>query len=101
MTHACQSFINRPSNSYRPLACKPVILQNRDIKGSGRQNKQDFFLLTKANTIRERATLDLLYPTPDWLRYALQPEPRMDYARVTSGGNERETTDDFLRITYE
>jgi hypothetical protein len=97
----CSTFVNRPPGTYRPLVCKPVVFETRDIKGTGLQNKQNFFFLTKPNTIRERATIDLLYPTPFWLKQARQGSVVLTFERVTSEGNPRVTTDDFLRVVLE
>jgi len=73
----------------------------RDIMGTGKANKADFFFLTKPNTIREHATLDLLYPTPNWLKFALQrPLSAMGiFFRVTTNNRQRLTTNDFIRLT--
>lgn len=97
MTHVCSEFINRPINSYRPLACKPLTVQTRDIPGTGRQNKANYFFLMKPNTIREYATLDLLYPTPSWLNLAVQ-NPSLVFQRVVTTGEARVTTTGFLRV---
>lgn len=63
----CNIFINSPPGAYRPLACKPITAITRSLRGTGRENKADLFTLTKGNTIRERATLDLILLVPDWL----------------------------------
>lgn len=68
----CNNFINRPANSYRPLACKPIVVTSKEIPFTGQQNREFYFFLTKANTIRESATLDLLFPHPEWLKRAVQ-----------------------------
>ncbi len=83
--------------AYEPLACKQPTAESRTITGRGLANKQQYFFLMKPNTIREHATLDLLYPTPFWLRLALQ-KSRILVQRVTTAGNDRITTDDFLRV---
>lgn len=100
MTHACSLFQNQPLNGYRPLACKRDVITTRDIGGTGAANKQEFFFLTKPNTIRERATIDLLYPTPSWLVTALQ-KTSLIFVRATINGQARVTTDGFLRVTAE
>lgn len=64
MSSLCNNFINRPIGSYRPLRCRPIVVTTRELRGTGLANKQDLFFLTKPNTIREHATLDLLYPAP-------------------------------------
>lgn len=97
MKNVCEAFINASKFSYKPLVCKTDIIQTRDIVGTGKANKADFFFLTKPNTIREKATLDLLYPTPNFLKFALQKG--MAFARVTTAGFTRITTSGFLRVT--
>lgn len=95
MTTPCDNFINRPKNSYRPLACKPIVVQSRELTGTGAVNKQQLFFLTKPNTIREHATLDLIFPTPSWLIQAIQTKTRFvretknGHIRVTQGGHTR------------
>ena len=96
--NVCKVFINVPKFSYKPLVCKTDVIETRDIRGTGKANKADFFFLTKPNTIREKATLDLLYPTPNYLKFALQ-KGLGAFARVTSGGFSRVTTAGFLRVT--
>jgi len=98
MTHACSLFQNQPIGGYRPLACKQDVITTRDIGGTGVANKLEFFFLTKSNTIRERATVDLLYPTPPWLVKALQKTTTI-FARATINGQARVTTAGFLRVT--
>lgn len=98
MTVTCDIFANQPLGAYRPLSCKQDIITTRNIEGTGKQNKANYFFLMKPNTIREYATLDLLYPTPAWLRAALQ-KTSLVFARVVVGGTARVTTDNFLRVT--
>lgn len=64
----CDIFINRPITEYRPLACRPVTVTTRELTGTGRANKSDLFYMTKGNTMREHATIDLILLVPDWLR---------------------------------
>ncbi len=64
----CDNFIDTPVGHYRPLACKPIVVQTRELRGTGLANKQDLFFLTKPNTIREHATIDLLFPSPAFIR---------------------------------
>jgi len=97
MSNLCDVFINVSKFSYKPLVCKTDIIQTRDIRGTGKANKADFFFLTKPNTIREKATLDLLYPTPNFLKFALQKS--LSFARITTGGFTRITTGGFIRVT--
>ncbi len=96
--NVCKVFINVPKFSYKPLVCKTDVIETRDIKFTGKANKADFFFLTKPNTIRERATLDLLYPTPNFLKFALQ-RGAGSFQRVTVSGFTRLTTDNFIRVT--
>ena len=91
----CNLFRNN-KNGYQPLACKEVIVTDRILQSHGAANKQELFFVTKSNTIREHATLDLLYTHPPWLVRARQ---RLSYAvRVTSTGKDRTTSDGKLRI---
>lgn len=83
--------------AYEPLVCKNPIAETKTITGRGLENKQQYFFLMKPNTMREHATLDMLYPTPFWLRLALQ-KTRLLAQRITTGGNNRITTNDFLRV---
>jgi len=101
MANVCEAFINVSKFSYKPLVCKTDIIQTRDIMGTGKANKADFFFLTKPNTIREKATLDLLYPTPNFLKFALQkPLSSMGiFFRVTTNNLQRLTTNGFIRLT--
>lgn len=98
MANVCETFINVSKFSYKPLVCKTDVIQTRDIRGTGKANKADFFFLTKPNTIREKATLDLLYPTPNWLKFAVQ-KGLGSFTRVTVSGFTRLTTDNFIRVT--
>jgi len=98
MASLCEVFINVSKFSYKPLVCKQIVIETRDIRGTGKANKADFFFLTKPNTIRERATLDLLYPTPNFLKFALQKGIGA-FARITTGGFTRITTNGFIRVT--
>ena len=66
MGHVCDTFINRPKGSYRPLACKPIVVTTRELRGTGAANKQDLFFLIKPNTFREHATIDLLFTHPPY-----------------------------------
>ena len=96
----CKIFVNRSNDSYKPLACKPLTVKNRTITGHGLQNKLEYFYLTKPNTIREHATLDMLYPVPLWLRNSpLQKQYISE--RETPDGSKRITADGSLRITLE
>lgn len=67
----CKEFINRPDNSYKPIGCRPVVIKNVELQLSGQANRNELFFFTKANTIREVATLDLILTHPDWLRQAI------------------------------
>lgn len=95
----CDIFVNRKTG-YRPLVCKQITVQSRDIGETGLANRQQFFFLTRANTIREHATLDLLYPTPLWLKNSFFPKQAFS-TRVTTGGARRITTGGAIRITAE
>lgn len=65
----CEEFINLSEDGYKPLACKPLtVVTEDDIGGTGLENAYKFFFLAKRNTIREQATLDVLYPTPNFIR---------------------------------
>lgn len=67
----CRTFLNRPTGSYRPLRCKPIVVTTRELRGHGNANKADLFFLMKPNTFREHATIDLLFGHPFWLRQAV------------------------------
>ena len=93
-------FLNRPNSSYIPLGSRPVVISTREIRNTGRANKQEFFLLTRPWTIREKATIDLLYPTPDFVRNALNDKKRiLSFTRITVGGNTRITVSGEERVT--
>ena len=95
MGNPCDNFLNRPKTSYRPLACKPIVVTTRELTGHGLANRLDLFFITKPNTIREHATVDLLYPTPNWLNNIIHPvtrfvrETQNGHIRVTKGGHTR------------
>lgn len=93
----CDNFVNTPPNKYRPLACKPIVVQTRQLKSHGYANKVELFLIGKSNTIREFATLDLLYPTPLWLKNDVQDQTFL-YPRVTDDGFQRVTDDGLIRV---
>lgn len=95
----CDNFINRPIGSYRPLACRPIVVQTRELRGTGAANKRDLFFLTKPNTIREHATIDLLYTAPFWLREAVTPDLTIvDNARITSDSKVRVIDTALIRV---
>ena len=100
MADVCNFFINRPIGSYRPLACKPIVVTTRELRGTGLANRQDLFFLTKPNTIREHATIDLLYPTPFFVKLATTPTPVVqDNARITINGFTRVIDTGLIRVT--
>ena len=96
----CNIFVNRSRNSYKPLRCKPITVDTRTIGETGRANKQAYFFLMKPNTIRENATLDLLYPTELWLRKAAT-DVVLTLTRVTVAGDTRITVDGDIRVVRE
>lgn len=100
-TSLCKVFLNRPKGAYKPLVCKDIIYTSRTIGNRGKANAAEFFFLLKPNTLRERATLDLLYPTPVWLKFAIQNKGKMQFVRATTGGFTRITTGSFVRVTVE
>lgn len=95
----CRVFLRQAPGAYKPLVCKEPIANTRSIKGTGNANKQDFFFLLKPNTLRERATLDLLYPHPTWLKLAVQSGQAATFVRLTVTGLTRITTNSFVRVT--
>lgn len=95
----CQVFLRQPPGAYKPLVCKEIIADTRSIKGTGQVNRLDFFFLLKPNTLREYATLDLVYPHPSWLQSAVQSSGKMQFVRLTTGGFTRITTNSFIRVT--
>lgn len=63
----------------------------------------EFYFDNFANGTLEHATLDLLYPPPEWLRerLRLQKNPgHFTLYRVTSDGKIRITSDDEYRIGF-
>ena len=69
----CELFINLSNDGYKPLACKPLtVVVEDDIGETGINNAYKAFFLMKRDTIREHATLDMLYPTPNFIRFARQ-----------------------------
>ena len=94
-------FSNVPPGSYKPLAFKYPVIENRLITKGGIANAQEFFFITKGNTIKERATLDLLYPTPLWLKRLLKTQAVNTFDRITPEGYTRITPDGFLRVVKE
>lgn len=96
----CRTFLHVSAAAYKPLVCKDIIFTSRTIGGHLQQNRAEFFFLTKPNTIREHATLDLLFPTPTWLQFRVQSRKlRVSFNRITTAGNTRITTNDFIRLT--
>ena len=93
----CNLFAgNNRTGGYTPLSCRPQITETVTLTGHGLENRQQLFFYTKANTIRERATLDLLYPAPFWLVRARQ---RLSFGnRITSTGQNRITSHGRQRI---
>ncbi len=70
MSHGvCKEFINLSNDGYKPLACKPLtVVSENDIGGRGLENAYRFFFLAKRDTIRENATLDVIFPTPNFIK---------------------------------
>jgi len=93
----CKTFLNRPKNSYSPLGCKPIVVTTRILRGTGAQNKQELFFLTKPNTIREHATIDLLYIPPSFVVQANLPIT--EFVRVTSQAETRVIDTGLIRVT--
>jgi hypothetical protein len=90
MATSSGQFLNKP----------PTIQVVDNIGGRGRVNKQNFFYLTIPNTIREKATLGLIYPTPAVIRKALDDKKRVpQFVRITVGGNTRITVSGDDRVT--
>ncbi len=98
-TDLCRVFLRQTPNAYKPLVCKEIIANTRSIRGTGQANKNDFFFLMKPNTLREYATLDLLFTHPTWLKQAVQGAGRQTFVRITAGGFTRITTNSFVRVT--
>lgn len=92
----CDNFVNRPKGSYRPLACKPIVVTTRELRGTGQANKADLFFLMKPNTFREHATIDLLFTHPNWLVQAVQQQTR--FPRITVNGHVRVTVGGHPRV---
>ena len=95
----CKTFLNLPPGRYKPLVCKEIIFTSRTIGQTGKRNAAEYFFLLKPNTLREHATLDLLYPTPNFLKFAIQNDSKSTFVRQTSGGFTRITTASFIRVT--
>lgn len=98
-TDLCRVFLRQPPGAYKPLVCKEVIANTRSIRGTGQVNRLDYFFLMKPNTMREYATLDLIYTHPQWLKTAVQGAGRQQFVRATAGGFTRITTNSFVRVT--
>ena len=98
-TSLCKTFLNLPPGRYKPLVCKEIIFTSRTIGNRGKANAAEFFFLLKPNTLREHATLDLLYPTPNFLKFAVQKSLAASFVRKTTGGFTRITTNSFIRVT--
>ncbi len=96
----CKTFLNRPLGSYIPLACKQQVITVREITQGGDANKREVFFLFKPNTLREHATLDLLYPQPQWLVREIESAFVVAaFLRITAGGNTRITVSGDDRVT--
>jgi hypothetical protein len=99
MASAGNPFLNRPSGSYLPLRDKPIVVTTRNITSGGRANKLEYYLLTKPNTIPERADKGLLYPTPNFLRNEILKKLRKQaFTRITVTGDIRITTNSDIRV---
>lgn len=98
MAGLCKTFIGVSKGAYKPLVCKTDVVTTRVIGNTGKANKAELFFLLKPNTLRERATVDLLYPTPSWLKAALQKGVIPPLNRITVGGFSRITTTGFIRV---
>jgi len=96
----CKTFLNRPSSSYIPLACKQPVITVREITQGGNANKQEVFFLFKPNTLREHATLDLIYPHPQWLVRDIESQLAVtSFVRITVSGDTRITVSGDTRVT--
>jgi len=95
----CKTFLNRPRNSYTPLACKQPVITMREMKFSGDANKRFMFFLFKPNTLREHATLDLIYPHPQWLVRDIESSLISVFVRITVSGDTRITVSGDTRVT--
>jgi len=98
-TDLCKVFLRQAPGAYKPLVCKEIIANTRSIRGTGQANKNDFFFLLKPNTLRGRATLDLLFTHPDWLKKTVQSKGKQTFVRATAAGFTRITTAAFIRVT--
>lgn len=98
-TDLCRVFLRQAPGAYKPLVCKEVIANTRSIRGTGQVNRLDYFFLMKPNTMREYATLDLVYTHPQWLQSAVQSRGKQTFVRATAGGFTRITTNSFVRVT--
>lgn len=97
----CNAFVNVDLDEYRPLACKPIIAPvEDDIGGHLLDNAYRFFFLAKRDTIKENATLDVLYPTPNFIKKARfdRTPPKVEFVkRVTTDSKTRVTTTGQIR----
>lgn len=98
MVKVCDIFQFQSKNAYQPLVCKDIVATTRTIGGRRQQNRNNYFFLMKPNTIRENATIDLLYPTPLWLKLALQ-KVTPSFALTTNNNEALKTIDNFLLVT--
>lgn len=95
----CSRFINR-RGGYRPLACQPITMRVRDIRGTSWQNKSNFYGMAMATTFKENAHLDLVLRVPRWVHFVRQGSEMLPTiaTRVTSAGDTRVTTGGATRI---
>jgi hypothetical protein len=72
----------------------------REMTRGGDANKQEVFFVFKPNTLREHATVDLLYPHPQWLVRDIESKLAVvSFVRITAGGNTRITVSGDTRVT--
>lgn len=81
------------------MGCKQPVITTRFITKGGNANKQEMFFLYKANTLRERATVDLLYPTPNWLKDEIYGKLIITtFTRITDAGETRLIDTGLIRV---
>jgi len=71
----------------------------REITQGGDANKREVFFLFKPNTLREHATLDLIYPQPQWLVRDIESALVSVFVRITVSGDTRITVSGDTRVT--
>lgn len=66
---ASSKFANRPTNEKETQPYYvPLRIRFKSVKRRLPKNRTDFYFMNAQLTNREYATLDVLYPVPQWIR---------------------------------